>query len=167
MAATGEINMLDQSKPSYQTRPNTSQFPYVWNPNNSSQNNNGMVGQIEPPHSCIKEEVFTEDGAFKLPVHDTIIRSAHSRLSMKNEYEKLTFHDRLQNDLDVIERRRQKSRGSTITSQSRPQTAGLVRPFSQSRNRPRSRSAGSRVINSDSFMPSPLIKVRAIQKTNF
>ena len=169
MAATGEINMLDQSKPSCQSRPSTSHSQYVWNPHNSSREGNDMIlDHKELYNSWRKEQISTEETSFKLPVHDTIIRSAQSRLSMKNHGEKLSFHDRLQNDLDRIETRRQQSRRSSKhvwSSQSRPQTAGLVpnRPFSQSRNRPRSRSAGSGVTNNDPFMPTPPVKVQISQ----
>lgn len=186
MAATGEINQLAPNSscnmPNQQlSRPSTGQSVYVWDPHNSQHGGNGggtnhhlpPVNQQPPDHTHHSEEIV-DDGLFKLPVHDTIIRSAQSRLSMKhNNGEPQSFHDRLQNELDKVETRRLRmsSRGSTInngrlhsaSNRSRPTSAGLLppavnnRPVSQSRsNRPRSRSAGSSSSSRKDYYPPPL-----------
>ena len=179
MAATGEIGQLAQSQtaPNHTCRPNTAQSLYIWNPQNSGLETTKQLQVDHHPqeqHQPWSMDPVSLDGMpFKLPTHDTIIRSAHSRLSMRKENGIQNFHDRLQSELDQKETRRPITRGSSkqISVYSRPTSAGLLpRPFSQIRNRPRSRSAGSRVSKTEQLlMLTPPVRVQvsgALRRSN-
>ena len=162
MAATGEIDPFQQKSRNH-TRPHTSESQYVWNPVQRSS---------YPPH-VERPTVFEQsqsvesryDTPFKLPKHDTIIRSAHSRFSFRegNEPQK-NFHERLQNELDQAEMKSSqhssKSRRNTASLQNRPNSADMIkRPFSHRGTRPRSRSDGLQMTKEDHTLPPPPMRV--------
>ncbi len=158
MAATGEINKLTQSQSSQQSRPNSAHSVYVWNPRHQTEQPSDTQQEL---YQSWKDPVQPgQEGPFKLPTHDTIIRSAHSRLSMRNGNEKPNFHDRLQNELDQVESRLQSRRSSRPSSaiHNRPMSAGLGSRRFHSGYRPRSRSTSS--INHDIKIPAPPIRVQ-------
>ena len=164
MAASGEINHVTTP---YQSRPNSSKSLYMWNHHETPEKKDYPLLPPDPSYPW-NLELRSEDAPFKLPQHDTVIRSAQSRLMTSEGNERQRFHERLQNELDQTEtiRLQQLSRGSsrhTSSLQSRPISAGLVpgiRPPSQSRSRPRSRSAGSAASTKrEQFMLSPPVKV--------
>ena len=151
MAATGEIHKLTQSQSSHKSRPNSAQSVYVWNPHQTEQSGDTQQELYQSWRDPIQPG---QEGPFKLPTHDTIIRSAHSRLSMRNGNEKPNFHDRLQNELEQVESRLQ-SRRSSRAFNNRPMSAGLGSRRFQSGYRPRSSS-----INHDIKVPAPPIRVQ-------
>ena len=118
MAATGEIDASPQMKPKHEHQqgipPKDDQPP---------QHNTGS-------HSLpIEKDWEMEDSSgnlpFKMPQHDTIIRSTHSRLSSRQGEQ--SFHERLQSEIDqqvdtmkLRPASRQRQRSSSLSEHSRP-----------------------------------------------
>lgn len=157
MAAAGEVDPFQQESRNH-TRPHTSESQYVWNPVQRSSH---------PPHverPTVFEQSQSVEGRFntpfKLPKHDTIIRSAHSRFSFREPQK--NFHERLQNELDQAEMKSSqhpsKSRRNTTSLQNRPNSAEIIkRPFSHHGTRPRSRSVGLQMTKEDhTLSPTPM-----------
>lgn len=155
MAATGEIDPSPQMKPKYEqggVPPTESKQPQP----------DDALSHTLP----IAKDWEMEDRGnlpFKMPQHDTIIRSTHSRLSLRQG--ETSFHKRLQSEIDqqvdtmkLRPASRQRQRSSSFSEHPVP-TYLTKRPSTSRRSRLRPNSAGSCGIYQDPNLPPPPVSV--------
>ena len=166
MAATGEIEAnISQSRPN--TRNSATQC--LQRPDKMASSTT-FPQDFQQAEDTIAATQLRSTLPFKVPEHDTIIRSAHSRLaSSQGNRPGSAFHQTLQQELDQqterlyshLRSRSTKGRPRSSSLASRPVSTDLFSQHPLSRGRTYSWTTGLR---NEPLLPPPPVKVRVTKK---
>jgi hypothetical protein len=142
MAATGEIDPYPHSANRSQCKESSIQHE-----NHSIQHANDIPADFEFP---------IENPPFKYPQHDTIVKTAHSRLASRQNQPQMSFHERLQNELNNDQASK---RGGTSNSRRRSKSISGQPSSSNGSRRPKSQSQGRDNPMAEPGYPPPPVRV--------